>query len=487
MDNPVSNEYRQVPQDGDAERAVLGSIFFAVKSENAMVEASAILVPEDFNKLANQTIFKAMQALVDENRPIDMLTVQDKLNSMHQLENVGGMAYLAEISESTASSANLKHYANIVREKSVLRKMIDTLMRTMSLAYDAAEPSEDLLAQLSRSIDTIAENRGDENFRKIKDVLQEYQANLDEAVKNDSDVVGLSTGYPEMDKITHGFRNDQMIVFGARPAVGKTAFVLNIARNVAKNEKVPVVIFEMEMSATDIVGRLLAGEGSIDSNHLTTGQMTQEDWQALTLAMQSLAQMKIYMDDTAGIKINQISAKLHQLERDLLSDMTQEERIQNPHPIGMVVIDYLGLIESNNSESRQQAVSEVSRAIKKMAKELNTPIIALAQLSRGVEQRTDKRPVLSDLRDSGSIEQDADVVAFLYRDDYSRGDSEDGDGDPREEQEAVPIEIIFEKNRAGARGTATLMFNKPTFKFNAMAPLYRNDMNAGAPDVSPGW
>lgn len=173
--------------------------------------------------------------------------------------------------------------------------------------------------------------------------------------------------------------------------------------------------------------------------------MTQEDWQALTLAMQSLAQMKIYMDDTAGIKINQISAKLHQLERDLLSDMTQEERIQNPHPIGMVVIDYLGLIESNNSESRQQAVSEVSRAIKKMAKELNTPIIALAQLSRGVEQRTDKRPVLSDLRDSGSIEQDADVVAFLYRDDYSRGDSEDGDGDPREEQEAVPIEIIFEK------------------------------------------
>ena len=282
-------------------------------------------------------------------------------------------------------------------------------------------------------------------------------------------------------------RNDQMIVFGARPAVGKTAFVLNIARNVAKNEKVPVVIFEMEMSATDIVGRLLAGEGSIDSNHLTTGQMTQEDWQALTLAMQSLAQMKIYMDDTAGIKINQISAKLHQLERDLLSDMTQEERIQNPHPIGMVVIDYLGLIESNNSESRQQAVSEVSRAIKKMAKELNTPIIALAQLSRGVEQRTDKRPVLSDLRDSGSIEQDADVVAFLYRDDYSRGDSEDGDGDPREEQEAVPIEIIFEKNRAGARGTATLMFNKPTFKFNAMAPLYRNDMNAGAPDVSPGW
>ena len=487
MDNPVSNEYRQVPQDIDAERAVLGAIFFDVKSENAMIEASAILAPDDFYRQANQTIFKAMQSLIEDNRPIDMLTLQDKLNSMQQLDNVGGMPYLAEISESTASAANLKHYANIVREKAILRKMIDTLTRSMSLAYDAAEPSEDLLDQLSRSIDTIAENRGSEDFRKIKDVIREYQANLDEAVKNDSDVVGLSTGFPEMDKITHGFRNDQMIVFGARPAVGKTAFVLNIARNVAKNEQVPVVIFEMEMSATDIVGRLLAGEGSIYSNQLTTGQMTQEDWQALTLAMQSLAQMQIYMDDTAGIKINQISAKLHQLERDLLNEMSPEERVQNPHPIGLVVIDYLGLIESNNTESRQQAVSEVSRSIKKLAKELSTPIIALAQLSRGVEQRTDKRPILSDLRDSGSIEQDADIVAFLYRDDYSRDDGEDGEGDPREEQEAVPIEVIFEKNRAGARGTATLMFNKPTFKFNAMAPLYRDDMNAGVPDMSSGW
>ena len=210
-----------------------------------MIEASAILAPEDFYRQANQTIFKAMQSLVEDNRPIDMLTLQDKLNSMQQLDNVGGMSYLAEISESTASSANLKHYANIVREKAILRKMIDTLTRSMSLAYDASEPSEDLLDQLSRSIDTIAENRGSEDFRKIKDVIREYQANLDEAVKNDSDVVGLSTGFPEMDKITHGFRNDQMIVFGARPAVGKTAFVLNIARNVAKNEQVPVVIFEM--------------------------------------------------------------------------------------------------------------------------------------------------------------------------------------------------------------------------------------------------
>ncbi|CDX65759.1 replicative DNA helicase [Leuconostoc citreum] len=488
MDNPGSYEYRQVPQDVDAERAVLGAIFFDVRSDSAMVEAQAILEPADFYRQAHQTIFKAMQQLVDEQRPIDMLTLQDKLNSMQQLENVGGMTYLAEISESSASSANLKHYANIVREKSVLRRIIETLTRSMSLAYDAAEPSEDILDILNRNLDTLAENRGDEDFQKIKDVLREFQENLDNAVENDNDIVGLATGYPELDNLTHGFREDQMVVLGARPAVGKTAFVLNVAKNVAKAEQVPVVVFSLEMGAVDLVTRLVAAEGAIDSAHLTTGQMSQDDWQSLTLAMQSLANMQIYMDDTPGIKINQISAKLRKLEKDLLNDMTQEDRINNPHPIGMIIIDYLGLIESNNTESRQQAVSEISRAIKKLAKELHTPILALAQLSRGVEQRTDKRPVLSDLRESGSIEQDADIVAFLYRDDYYRNDGtdEDGSGDQRNDDEAVPIEIILEKNRAGARGTATLMFNKPTFKFSPMAPLFRDDPNAG-PNGNPGW
>ena len=327
MDNPGSYEYRQVPQDVDAERAVLGAIFFDVKSDNAMVEANAIIEADDFYRQAHQTIFKAMQQLIDEQRPIDMLTLQDKLNSMQQLDNIGGMAYLAEISESSASSANLKHYANIVREKAILRRMIDTLTRSMSLAYDAAEPSEDILEALNRNLDGLAENRGDDDFQKIKDVLQEFQANLDNAVENDNDVVGLATGYPELDKLTHGFREDQMVVLGARPAVGKTAFVLNIAKNVAKAEQVPVVVFSLEMGAVDLVTRLVAAEGAIDSNHLTTGQMTQEDWQSLTLAMQSLANMQIYLDDTPGIKINQISAKLRKLEKDIVNDMTADQRV----------------------------------------------------------------------------------------------------------------------------------------------------------------
>ncbi|MBS9335481.1 replicative DNA helicase [Fructobacillus sp. M1-13] len=480
----MANEYRQAPQDIEAEKAVFGAIFFDVHSDAAMVSAQAILEPKDFYRTAHQEIFKAMQALVDDERPIDVLTLQDKLNANQQLENVGGMAYLAELAESTASAANLKHYANIVHEKAVLRRLIDTLTKNMSLAYDGATDSTELLEEVSHQVDQLAQNRGNDDLRRIEDVIKEFQENLDAASENDSDIVGLATGYQELDKLTHGFREDQMIVIGARPAVGKTAFVLNIAKNAAKSEKVPVVVFSLEMGAVDLVTRLVASEGGIDSNHLTTGQMDDDDWASLTVATQALSNMKIYLDDTPGIRITQIASKLRQLEKDLLANMSEEERLENPHPLGLVMIDYLGLIESGNTESRQQAVSEVSRSIKKLAKELHTPIIALAQLSRGVEQRTDKRPVLSDLRESGSIEQDADIVAFLYRDDYYRNeDDEDGGpaGPAEAEQDSVPIDVILEKNRAGARGTATLMFNKPTFKFADRAPEYR----AGGPENGP--
>ena len=259
--------------------------------------------------------------------------------------------------------------------------------------------------------------------------------------------------------------------------------MLNLAKNVAKNAHVPVVIFSLEMGAVSLVNRLVAAEGNIDSNNLTTGQMAENDWQALSLAMDSLAKMAIYMDDTPGIKITQMTAKLRTLEKELLNRMSAEQRQANPHPLGMVVIDYLQLIESNNHENRQQEVSAISRSLKKLAKELHTPILALSQLSRGVESRQDKRPVLSDIRESGSIEQDADIVAFLYRDDYYRDGGDDTEEIPGEAQETGPIEVIIEKNRSGARGTATLMFNKPTFKFSPMAPTYRNDVG-GQPDLS---
>ena len=280
----MANEYRQAPQDIEAEKAVFGAIFFDVHSDTAMVTAEAILEPKDFYRTAHQEIFKAMQSLVAENRPIDVLTLQDKLNANQQLENVGGIAYLAELAESTASAANLKHYADIVHEKAVLRRLIETLTKNMSLAYDGAKDSTELLEEVSHDVDRLAENRGDDGLQRIQDVIDEFNDNLTAAVENKSDVVGLATGYPELDKLTHGFREDQMIVIGARPAVGKTAFVLNLAKNAAKSEKVPVVIFSLEMGAVDLVTRLVAAEGSIDSNHITTGQMQEEDWNSLTVA-----------------------------------------------------------------------------------------------------------------------------------------------------------------------------------------------------------
>ncbi|GAP03220.1 replicative DNA helicase [Fructobacillus pseudoficulneus] len=488
----MGNEYRQAPNDEAAERAVLGAIFFDVKSDAAMVAAEAILEPSDFYRQKHQEIFKAMRLLVEEERPIDILTLQDKLNAMGQLENIGGVAYLAELSQSTASAANLKHYAQIVHEKAILRRMIQTLTDSMSLAYDGAERSSDLLEDLNRQLDKLAQNQGDDDLRRIKDVLNEFQENLEIARDNDNDILGIASGYQALDELTNGFREDQMIVIGARPAVGKTAFVLNIAKNAAKTEKKPVIVFSLEMGATDLVTRLVAAEGGIDSRKLTNGDLSEQDWANMTVAVQSLANMQIYMDDTPGIRMSQIAAKLRKLERDVLSGMSEAERDENPHPLGLVMIDYLGLIESANNENRQQAVSEVSRSIKKLAKELRTPIIALAQLSRGVEQRQDQRPILSDLRESGSIEQDADIVAFLYRDDYHPGrggdDGAEG-GEAEEEQDVVPIEVLVEKNRAGARGKAELMFNKPTFKFSDMAPSFRGN-NGGPgpiPDMTGGW
>ncbi|GAO99443.1 replicative DNA helicase [Fructobacillus ficulneus] len=486
----AGNEYRQAPNDEAAERAVLGAIFFEMSSDAAVVTAEAILDPSDFYRQRHQEIFRAMQLLVEEERPIDMLTLQDKLNAMGQLENVGGVAYLSEISQSTASAANLKFYAQIVHEKAVLRRMIQTLTKSMTLAYDGSEPASDLLEDLGRDLDKLAQNRGDDDLRRIKDVLNEFQENLQAASENQNKIIGIASGYEQLDELTQGFREDQMIVIGARPAVGKTAFVLNIAKNAAKTEGKPVVVFSLEMGAVDLVTRLVAAEGGINSQKLTTGDMQEEDWESLTMAISSLANMQIYMDDTPGIRMAQISAKLRKLERDLKAKLSEEEQIANPHPLGLVMIDYLGLIESSNNENRQQAVSEISRSIKKLAKELHTPIIALAQLSRGVEQRQDQRPILSDLRESGSIEQDADIVAFLYRDDYhpNRAGEED-DQDGGQEEDVVPIEVLVEKNRAGARGKAELMFNKPTFKFSNMAAGYRQDRPGfdSMPDMSQGW
>lgn len=452
---------RLPPQNVEAEQSVLGAIFLSVTQQDALAEAAQYLQPTDFYRQAHRLIFKTMLDLDNDGRPIDPVTLQDRLASEGNLENIGGVAYLAELAGSVPTAANIGYYAQIVKEKAVLRGAIDVMTTGITDAFKEEQNSDDLLANITTKLEKIAENKITSDFLNIQDVLNEAFREIEANSQNNEIVTGLPSGYAELDKLTTGFHPGELIIIAARPAMGKTAFVLNIAQNVAVKSGAVVAMFELEMSASGLVQRLLASQGSINSNHMRTGNLETDEWQNLMVAMQTLAQTKLFIDDTPGIKISDIRAKLRRLEKE-------------QGQIGLVVIDYLQLIESNNHENRQQEVSDISRALKKLSKELNAPVIALSQLSRSVEQRQDKRPVLSDIRESGSIEQDADIVAFLYRDDYydrDDNDSDDSQTDPRDtlENDAGPIEVIIEKNRSGARGTAKLLFIKSYNKFSSLA------------------
>ena len=339
----------------------------------------------------------------------------------------------------------------------MLRRLISTATNIITQANNGDDDVPSLLDSAERQIMDVSERRNRSGFREIKDVLNETLSDIDRLSQQSEDITGLPTGYREFDKMTAGLQPDNLIILAARPAVGKTAFALNIAQNVATSTDTSIAIFSLEMSAESLVNRMLCAEGSINANHLRTGQLDEGEWQNLIVAMGALSNTSIFIDDTPGIKMAEIRAKCRRLAKEKGN-------------LGLVVIDYLQLIEGSNKESRQQEVSEISRQLKKLAKELSVPILALSQLSRGVEQRQDKRPVLSDIRESGSIEQDADIVAFLYRDDYyERGESkseEDGDDQDSLNQDVGEVELIIEKNRAGARGTVKLLFIKSYNKFS---------------------
>jgi replicative DNA helicase len=328
-------------------------------------------------------------------------------------------------------------------------------------SYNTEDDVTTVLDDAERDIMNVAENRNQSGFKSIKDVLNSAFNEIDRLSQEGDTVTGLSTGYPELDKITTGLHKDELVIIAARPAVGKTAFALNLAQNVGTKTDKTVAIFSLEMSAESLVDRMLCSEGSINANHLRTGQLSEDEWQNLVVAMGSLSRANIFMDDTAGIKMSEIRAKCRRLAKE------------NGN-LGLIVIDYLQLIEGGNRENRQQEVSDISRQLKKLAKELHVPVIALSQLSRGVEQRQDKRPVLSDIRESGSIEQDADIVAFLYRDDYYRdedeSDNDDNDGGGEDDENDVgEVEVIIEKNRSGPRGTVKLLFVKSYNKFSSIS------------------
>lgn len=447
------------PQNIEAEQAVLGAVF--LKSD-ALVEAMEYLEPEDFYQRRHQLIFAAMVDLNDKDEAIDIVTIQDNLTSKNQMDDIGGVSYIVELAGSVPTAANVQYYAKIVEEKSMIRRLIATATSIATKGLSQDDDVATLLDNAEREIMSVSEKRNSSGFQAIADVLKSTFTNIEKLAKEGDTITGLSTGYPELDKMTAGLHPDELIILAARPAVGKTAFALNIAQNVATKTDETVAIFSLEMSAESLVSRMLCAEGSINANHLRTGQLDESEWSNLIVAMNSLSKANIFIDDTAGSKMAEIRAKCRRLAKE-------------KDGLGLIVVDYLQLIEGSGRESRQQEVSEISRQMKKLAKELSVPVIALSQLSRGVEQRQDKRPVLSDIRESGSIEQDADIVAFLYRDDYYERDTdEDEDGnlpDPRDEddQNVGEVEVIIEKNRGGERGTVKLLFVKSYNKFSSLA------------------
>ncbi|ALV22361.1 MAG: replicative DNA helicase [Carnobacterium sp.] len=443
---------RLPPQSIEAEQAVLGSVFL---DPDTVVGALEFIEAKDFYRRGHQLIFQAMLDLNNHNEAIDIVTITNALESKNQLEDVGGMAYLAELAVTVPTAANMEHYAKIVEQKSILRNLIRTATEIVTKGYDEGDELATILDEAERGILEVSEKRNRSGFLSISEVLNTSIARIDELYQNDEEITGLPTGYKALDKMTAGLQKDELIILAARPAVGKTAFALNIAQNVGTKTDETVAIFSLEMGAESLVNRMLCAEGSIDASNLRTGNLSEEEWQNLIVAMGSLSKASIYIDDTPGIRVAEIRAKCRRLK-------------QEKGDLGLILIDYLQLIEGTGRESRQQEVSEISRQLKKLAKELSVPVMALSQLSRGVEQRQDKRPVLSDIRESGSIEQDADIVAFLYRDDYyDREDGEDEDEDMAGEDNV--IEVIIEKNRSGARGTVKLLFIKEYNKFSSLA------------------
>ncbi|MBP2257462.1 replicative DNA helicase [Virgibacillus alimentarius] len=431
---------RTPPHNIEAEQAVIGAIFL---EPEAFSQASELLMPDDFYRAGHQRIFQTMMKLSDRGEPIDLVTVTTSLSNEKTLDEVGGVSYLTDLASSVPTAANIIYYSKIVEEKALLRRLIRTATDIVTTTYAKEDEVEDVLNEAEKSILEVSSRKNSGSFKAIKDVLIEVYDNIEQLHQNDGDVTGIPTGFRDLDRITSGFQRNDLIIIAARPSVGKTAFALNVAQNVAINTDESVAIFSLEMGADQLVSRMLCAEGNIDAQRLRTGKLEAEDWSKLTMAMGSLSNAGIFIDDSPGIRVSEIRSKCRRLKQE--------------HGLGMILIDYLQLIQGsvNSKENRQQEVSEISRSLKGLARELNVPLIALSQLSRGVESRQDKRPMMSDLRESGSIEQDADIVGFLYRDDYYDSESE----------KQNIIEIIISKQRNGPVGNVELAFVKEYNKF----------------------
>ena len=390
------------PHDIEAEQAVLGSMLADSEAVNAAVE---VLKEEAFYRDDNRVIYQAIINLYNKSEPIDILTLKDELESMNKFEQVGGYEYLASLPDKVPTTANVQKYIKIVEEKSILRNLIRTANEIIELGYNPTEDVEDIMDGAEKKIFDIMQSKNQKGYSPIKDVLVESFTKLEELYNRKQHITGVPTGFSELDYKTAGLHGSELILVAARPAMGKTAFALNIATNAALRGNAPVAIFSLEMSKDQLVNRILCSEAMVDSNKVRTGKLEEDDWIKLAGAIGPLSESEIYIDDTPGISVMEIRTKCRKLKKE--------------KKIGLVVIDYLQLVQGSNKRigSREQEISEISRSLKILAKEINVPVIALSQLSRAVEQRPDHRPMLSDLRESGAIEQDADIVMFLYRDD----------------------------------------------------------------------
>lgn len=442
---------RVPPQNIEAEQAVLGAILLDSETLTAAMER---IGGDDFYRSSHQHIFTAMMELAEAGEPVDLVTLTARLKDKQQLDDIGGVTYLAQLAQAVPTAANVDYYAQIVEEKSLLRRLIRTATQIVSSGFAAEDQASELLGDAERRILEISQRRGGSGFVAIRDVLMEVFERVEFLSQHKGGTTGIASGFRDLDKMTAGFQRSDLIIVAARPSVGKTAFALNIAQNVGVREKETVAIFSLEMGAAQLVQRMLCAESNVDATRMRTGYLEGDDWQKLTMAIGALSEANIYIDDSPSVTVTDIRAKCRRLKKE--------------KGLGMILIDYLQLIAGRGKgDNRQQEVSEISRTLKQIARELEVPVIALSQLSRGVEQRQDKRPMMSDLRESGSIEQDADIVAFLYRDDYY----------DKESEKKNIIEIIIAKQRNGPVGTVELAFLK---NFNKFVSLDRTHQDAAS-------
>ena len=431
------------PHDIEAEQAIIGSM---LTDKDAVIAALEVLKPEDFYREDNKAIFEAIVNLYARPEPIDIITVKDELSQIGKFEQVGGLEYLAALPDKVPTTANVRQYIKIVEEKSRLRSLIKVSNEITSLGYEQTEDVDDIMNIAEKKIFDLIQNRTQSDYTHIKPVLISALDEIEKLYNQKGNVTGVPTGFADFDKITAGLHNSELILVAARPAMGKSAFALNIATYAAIKANVPVAIFNLEMSKEQLVSRMLCSEARVDSQKVKTGQMADEDFMKLTSALPALSEAPIYIDDTAGISVIDIRTKCMKLKME--------------KKIGLVVIDYLQLIRGSGKKgtNREQEIADISRSLKILAKELNIPVIALSQLSRAPDQRPDHRPMLSDLRESGAIEQDADIVIFLYREDYYN----------KETEKKGIAEAIIAKNRSGSTGSVELLWFGNYTKFGSI-------------------